>query len=293
MVVEPPDTDDLSFPHLDDPAETGMPNATERAFESHYAAQLAGSTTLKKAIRGIERVYRTDPDATVAVSGGKDSMATLSLASQSSVDGFTTLHWDYGPKLVPRDVEREIVANIREFVPDERFFVCNIGMETVASYGSDRAELFRRQLHSDEPLSTASKRYDPRDSKVKPIGMLAPRLERSMERDLVGRQILGLRAGEAGSRQRKIDDARSELYGESLGQPAAFPIGEWSARDVWAEIVANDVPYADHYDRVAHRLGDGSPVDYEAGRMSAWFLPGYQWYPKDGVAEWENRHVER
>lgn len=291
-MVEPPDSDDLSFPHMDDPAESGMPESTRRAFQSHYDAQLADSAFLRGTISDIERVYQTDPDATVAVSGGKDSMATLSLAAQSSVDDFTALHWDYGPKLVPREDEREIVENIREFVPDGRFLVCNIGMQTIAPYDSDAASLFRRQLHSDEPLSAASKRYDPRDSKVKPIGMLAPRLERSMSRGLVGRQILGLRGEEAGSRDRKIDGARSGLYGESLGQPAAFPIGDWSARDVWAEIIANDVPYADHYDRVAHRLGDGSPEDYEAGRMSAWFLPGYQWYPKDGVSEWENRHVE-
>jgi 3'-phosphoadenosine 5'-phosphosulfate sulfotransferase (PAPS reductase)/FAD synthetase len=110
--------------------------------------------------------------------------------------------------------------------------------------------------------------------------------------DAICRQIVGLRAGESGSRSRKLND--TGLLGESLGQPAAFPLREWSARDVWAYLVANDVPYPDHYDRLARSADDGSPAAYEQARFTTFFDPEFEALSGAamGVAEWRNRDVE-
>jgi hypothetical protein len=102
-------------------------------------------------------------------------------------------------------------------------------------------------------------------------------------------EIVGLRAGESSTRSRKLDE--TGLHGESLGQPASFPLRDWSARDVWAYLVANDVPYPDHYDRLARSAGDGSPREYEQARFTTFFDPEFEALSgaSVGVAEWRHR----
>ena len=257
----------------------GMPKRTRRAFRSHYNQHLDG--LVERAVREIELVYGHDPDAVVSVSGGKDSMATLALAAAADVD-HRVLHWDYGPDFLPRRMEREILSNIQAYAEYDQLYVSNELMRTFRPIGS--ADPFHRQLQTDTRLSD---RVSVRDEPgMKGVSRLAPRLRRARESNVVGRQILGTRKGESGSRDRYIDG----LYGESLGEPGAFPIRGWSARDVWAYIVGEDVPYPAHYDRHAASVGTASPQDYEQVRLGGLF----RWTGSgvEGLSHWRDRDIE-
>jgi hypothetical protein len=62
---------------------------------------------------------------------------------------------------------------------------------------------------------------------------------------------------------------------------------------VWAFLVDHDVPYPDHYDRVAAVIDDGSPRAYERVRMSMFFRdmgnPGR--LQKDTLAAWRDQDI--
>ena len=108
--------------------------------------------------------------------------------------------------------------------------------------------------------------------------------------DEVGTQIVGLRRGESGKREPKLDG----LYGESFGLRAAFPIRDWSAWDVWAYLVDQNVPYPDHYDRLAATTGDGAARAYERARFTTFFDPEFEEIGGAAmrVAEWRNRDIQ-
>lgn len=257
-----------------DRGDDGMPDRTRRAFQSHADQQLTALPEQTK--RDIERVYRRDRSAVVGCSGGKDSMVVLALAAQADCE-HRVFHWDWGSRLIPRPVERELVENIREFVPDERLFVASRSNPTVTRYPN--ADEFQYGLTTDDGIQDSDGSLD----------RLAGALGRSED---VGRQLVGLRAGESGKRKRKLSE--SGLFGRSLGQPAAFPLRDWSARDVWAYIVDREVPYPRHYDRIAVSAGDGSPEAYEDARFTTFFDPEFEALSggRMGIAEWRYRGVE-
>lgn len=258
-------------PSFDFGRDATMPDATARAFAAHYDAALAPSGRIEQAKADIETVYDAHSEAVVSVSGGKDSMTVLALAAESDVPT-RALHWDYGTVLVPREIAQELVANIRTYAPDAKCYVGHAkGRPQFRPYAE--ADGFRANL-----TTTATDDHGP-------IGSFAVAL-----RDVDRMQLLGLRRGESGRRARQIDG----LYGESLGQRVAFPIRDWSARDVWAYIVGNDVPYPSYYDRVAAGTDDGSPEAYERTRMSTMFDAGFAHLGSmevDGVAAWEHRFI--
>lgn len=269
-MVEFPDPDDGGEFGLDRGAD-GMPESTARAFQAHADNALADRPA--RARTEIERVFTAAPDAVVAVSGGKDSMTTLALAAESDAE-HRVLHFDWGRRFVPREVEREVVANIREYVNDSRFYVASHERAQFEPYSEN--DHFRANLH-DEPGGDA---YEGVDSYAGALHYC----------DDIGTQVVGLRASESGKRERKLDG----LYGESLGLRAAFPIRDWSARDVWAYIVDNDVPYPAHYDRLAAATGNGDPRAYEDARFTTFFDPEFEEIGGDamGVAAWMHRDVE-
>lgn len=278
----------VDFPDPEDSAEfdfdrgsDGMPDRTQRAFQAHADQELGDRPG--EAIAEIERVYRADSDAAVSVSGGKDSMTTLVLAAESNA-AHRALHWDYGPEFVPRDTAQPFVDAIEQYTPRRRIFVANEAMSVFQRLPD--ATAFRRQLNTTDRLSTLPSL---RGTDKKGVTRLAPRLKRTIEDGLLGRQILGVRRGESGARERKVDG----LYGESLGHPAAYPIRDWSARDVWAFLVDRDVPYPDHYDRVAAVINDGSPRAYERVRMSMFFrdMGNSGRYQKDTLAAWRDQDI--
>lgn len=280
MVDHPDPGGDEGASFAYDQGSEGMPDRTRRAFQAHADQSLGAKPD--RATREIERVYARDPDAVVACSGGKDSMTVLALAAAADVEQ-RVLHWDYGPDLVPREYEQEIVGNIIEFVPRDRLFVAVEGMTRFERYSSGAAGPFVEQLATMTRLSD----WEPAtDSPEKPILRSITPLSRSRESDVFDLQLVALRRSESGKRARSIDG----LYGESMGFPSAFPLRDWSARDVWAYIVDRGVPYPGHYDRAAHTAGSGRPRDYEATRMSAWFFSFLEPMTHHGLSAW--RHGE-
>lgn len=269
--MDVPDPDDIvSFPT--EARSVGMPEASRRAFEAHAETALRAEARVETARAEIERVFRSAPDAVVAVSGGKDSMTALALAADADID-HRALHFDWGKRFVPREVEQEIVENIRAYVPDSRLYVASYERATFEPYSDN--DHFRRGLHGNGD----GEAYEG-------VGALAGALRYC---DEVGTQIVGLRRGESSKRDRGIDG----LYGESLGERAAFPLREWSARDVWAYIVANDVPYPGHYDRLACEANDGSPEAYEQARLTTFFDPEFDELAASqmGVAAWDRQDI--
>jgi hypothetical protein len=214
-------------------------------------------------------------------------MVTLALAAASDAD-HRAAHWDYGPQLIPREMARQLIENIRSLVPDRNLFVANDATRIYKPY--QHATTVYEQLRSDERLSDSPGVRETEEGK--PVGRARERLYRSVKRGIIGRQILGTRRAESGSRDSYIDG----LFGTSMGLDAAFPLRDWSARDVWAYIVAEDVPYPDHYDRVAVGGHDGSPAAYESLRMGALFrtfrTPIVDDSAVHGVVEWRNRSIE-
>ncbi|WP_330633684.1 phosphoadenosine phosphosulfate reductase domain-containing protein [Halocatena halophila] len=249
----------------------GMPERTRRAFQSHADQQL---DRVQETLSEIERVYRSDPTAVVSCSGGKDSMALLALADMADCD-HRVFHWDWGSRLIPREIAQQLVDNIRQFVPDDRLYVASRGYAQVVRY--PQADGFWHTLVHGDDISDSD-------------GSLARQAGALRRADHVGIQILGLRSQESGKRARKLE--QSGLFGESLDQPAAFPIREWSARDVWAFIVDWEIPYPDHYDRAATVIGNGGPRSYERARFTTFHDPEFEDLAGAvmGIAEWRTKN---
>lgn len=98
-------------------------------------------------------------------------------------------------------------------------------------------------------------------------------------------QVLGLRADERGGRAWRL--ARSgSLYQRGDGLWICAPLAHWSARDVWAYIAINDLPYPALYDKETHgytretlrNTGWLTTIDADRGRL-AWLKQHYpaQW----------------
>lgn len=256
----------MDVPTPDFDADLSMPAATRRAFQTHYDVELEPSGRIDRACEAIVCVFDDWPNAAVAVSGGKDSMGALALANAAACE-HRAFHWDWGARLVPRALARQLVTNIRTQVPDKRLLVATRAAASVAAYPDHDAFQYY--------LSHADDIDDPDGS----LRTLAGTLRNT---DIVSCQIVGLRRGESGARDRKLDG----LYGESLGHPAAFPLREWSARDVWAYLVAHGVPYPDHYDKQARQVGDGGPRAYERSRFSTIHDPEFEEMATDGITHW-------
>lgn len=185
----------------------------------------------------------------VAYSGGKDSICMMWLVLQQAPETMVW-HWDYGRRYMPRRIEEQVNAIARE--------IGAVNYEVVTSdlYDTDYdGKIFIPALFRREFPRLVSQGYD---------GV-----------------FVGIRAEESRKRARRI------AAGQSISAiPETWPVSDWTWRDVWATIVANDLPYPDIYD-VRNDL-----VGYERARMCTFFDPEFARVGSmaiDGVLHWRER----
>ena len=181
-------------------------------------------------------------ECVVAFSGGKDStvLLNLTLKVDPAMDVF---HWDHGSQLMPREIQKEIIANAR---------------------GIGAKNLF---VESSRLVEREDMRVNWRGWYRVFWGCLA-RVNR--EHGWVY-QFVGLRKEEGCKRSAKINHpAKGEVY----------PLADWSYLDVWAYITSRNLPYPKVYDVYGPVLGwDQARLvtffDMEFEKFGGPFLDGF------------------
>jgi 3''-phosphoadenosine 5''-phosphosulfate sulfotransferase (PAPS reductase)/FAD synthetase and related enzymes len=155
----------------------------------------------------------------LSVSGGKDSMAMLHIAVATLRDReIAVFHWDHGAALMPRDIEEEIIENIRSVAPKAKLVVKRYSLGN-----SERARYDWRPWYREffSALKELGYRY----------------------------HILGIRKDESCRRA-----SRGRVV-ERKNWVEVHPIYEFTWRDVWAYIFRHGVPVPKVYFIYAKLLG--------------------------------------
>ena len=197
---------------------------------SEWATTEEHQQAVQRAHERIAEALTTHRRAFVSYSGGKDSTALVHLVLQHEPE-IMVLHWDYGRAFVPYAVHRAILDNATALG------VKNLRMETSADYvrlGRKAQNVMGRHL----------------------IGRLLPALA-AEGYDL---DFVGLRAEESLKRRRRIEARRMVSVIEEC-----WPLWDWRWLDVWAYIVAHNLPYLWLYDSRARLVG------YELARFTTLF----------------------
>lgn len=156
----------------------------------------------------------------VAFSGGKDSTVMLYLVLQEFPD-VMVYHWDYGPYLMPREFEREILHNARILGAK------NLRVETSALYLREKRDA----------RNVWGRVY---------FGCVLPQL-RAEGYDGV---FVGIRKEESLRRKRRINAQRW-----LSGMQEFWPLADWTWMDVWASVWGWNLPYPSVYDRLGPVVG--------------------------------------
>lgn len=195
-----------------------------------HAESPAYQQAVQTAQQVIQQALRRARKPYIAFSGGKDSTVMTHLVLQQAPDTMV-LHWDYGRAFVPAPLHAEIMHIARAIG------VQNLRVETSPLYdrlGRQARNVLGREL----------------------IGRLIPQL-RDEGYDLC---FVGLRAEESGKRRRRMRKA------EPVGVISeCYPLALWRWMDVWAYLVANNLPYLSYYDARAELIG------YERVRFTTLF----------------------
>ncbi|MHA1347472.1 MAG: phosphoadenosine phosphosulfate reductase domain-containing protein [Candidatus Heimdallarchaeaceae archaeon] len=168
-----------------------------------------------------------------AISGGKDSMVMLDLTLQSwQRNPEQTLyiwHWDYGEKLIPRKIEREIIGNIHQLINKYQFPIKNFLVDK------------RTKTHSS------------RDDSATGYRQFFVTLKKIIIEHGFTHALIGLRRDESCGRRlflrEKITHSRKIASSKHISD--CYPLASFSARDVWTYIVTNAIPYPCFYDHLA------------------------------------------
>lgn len=209
--------------------------------EKRYFLEWAKTEEFKRKVQNALNVIRkaiTIADKPyVAVSGGKDSLTVLHLVLQIKPD-VEVWHWDHGPYLMPRDIEKEIVKTI--------FSMCNPKQVV---------------LESSPRLAEEAARWDYKRWYRAFYGTLN-RVAKERGWDLA---FLGIRAEESYRRKVKYDFFVS---GETT---ICCPIFDWSWRDVWAYVISSGIKYPKVYDRLIELVG------WKNARLTTFFDYEFAW----------------
>ncbi|MCI4407506.1 MAG: phosphoadenosine phosphosulfate reductase family protein [Thermofilum sp.] len=153
----------------------------------------------------------------VSVSGGKDSMAMLHILASAKPD-LAVFHWDHGPWLMPREVEKEILRNIRRVAPRARLIVKRYRYGETEKARVDWKPWYRAFYGT---LAGLGYRY----------------------------HLVGIRADESSRRH-----VRGRIV-EKRGWTEVYPVYLFTWRDIWSYIFKHRVPVPTVYLRYAKALG--------------------------------------
>jgi len=194
----------------------------------------------------VSKAFSEHSKPYVAYSGGKDSLV-MSHAVLRENPGTLIFHWDYGPYYMPRELEREIIDMAHQIGAR------NLRVESTNVY----------KVKKREAISVLGK-------------MLYGRVMPDLKKEGYDLAFVGLRAQEGCKRAKRVSD----LFENDSVLPNCFPVRHMKARDIWAYIISNNLPYCSHYDKYASLLG------YEEVRFCTFFDKEFDKYGNsnlDGV----------
>lgn len=206
------------------------------AFADH-AKTAEHKAAIDDARRRTESVAAAYGAPCVAWSGGKDCTVMLHLASQA-LPSCVAVWSDYGrpehkgSKVFPQWMAQEIETNAITVGADALHVSCRL-----CDWPDAVAARVGRCRDVVVHVATSDDHWVP----------VQQRVMQSLGHDVA---LVGLRRDEGIGRRNRID------AGRSLNEfPEAWPVAYLSEMDVWAYIVANDLPYCSVYDRQADLTG--------------------------------------
>jgi len=189
-----------------------------RRWREYFLAWYDEGEVEGKAEEAAEFASRYLDGGVVSVSGGKDSMAMLHLIVNRCREDAVLFHWDHGPWLMPREVEREILEGIRRVAPRARLIVREYRFGRCERARSDWGPWYREFFSALRELGF---RY----------------------------HLLGVRADESCRRR-----ARGRVV-ERRHWTEIHPIYHFTWRDAWAYVFRHNVPVPRVYFEYARLLG--------------------------------------
>ena len=171
----------------------------------------------------------------VAFSGGKDSSVMLSLVIKQDPN-IMIFHWDYGRYYIPREMEHSFIDNAMKMGAK------NIRVRT--------SKLYEREKRDAQNVLGRIM-----------LGYAVP----GLRKEGFNACFLGLRKEESCKRKRRINGLFE--FGEITN---VFPVMNLTWKDVYAYIVANNLPYPSFYDERAKIFG------YDQVRLVTFFDPEFE-----------------
>jgi 3'-phosphoadenosine 5'-phosphosulfate sulfotransferase (PAPS reductase)/FAD synthetase len=206
----------------------------------------------EKANEAKEFVAKFLDEGIVSVSGGKDSMALLHIVASAKPD-ITVFHWNHGATLMPREIEEEILNNIKSVAPKARLIVKKYSLGD-----SEKARVDWRPWYREffAALRSLGYRY----------------------------HILGIRADESCRRASRGRIVARRHWVE------VHPIYFFTWRDVWAYIFKHRVPVPRMYFVYAKLLGwdKARLVTFFDKEFEKYGAPTI-----DSILMWRYRHLTR
>lgn len=151
----------------------------------------------------------------VSFSGGKDSTVITHLALQLNPN-IPVWHWDYGDKLIPRPIEKEVISNLYKLGAKNILIDKRRGDDARNNHNDGYKQFFGQITKNKQKYGWTH-------------------------------GIIGVRREESTRRKNK--------YTSYVTEDGVYPILDWSFQDVWAYIVSNGLPYPEVYDYYSKVLG--------------------------------------
>jgi len=205
---------------------------------------------LEKTKKTIDLILSKFKKPYIAYSGGKDSCVLLDLILHINPK-IIVFHWDYGPNLIPRIIEYRLINN-----------AFKIGAERFIYVTSDRYLTNQKYVWYKDFL-------DKELPKLSKAGF-----------DL---SFIGLRAEESIIRAIKTKN----ILSHDKYMCNAFPLRDWTYRDVYAYLLKNKIPYLEkHYDKYSKLMG------YDKSRFVTFHDPEFSQLTEcvDGILMYKHKY---